>query len=110
MLLFWQNTDFDVDSELEETILTTFESFLRYLAGLCYRHLKKSLNRPCLRVFHAIVSHNRAGLSARFLEYVPLCMYLVQLTFLRATIFSGRVFLGASRSSATLIVTATVKW
>ena len=91
-LLFWQNTDFDADSELEGTILTIFESFRRYPAGLCFRHLKKSLNGPCLRVFHAIVSRNRAGLSARFLEYVPLRMYLVQLTSLRATIFSGRVF------------------
>ena len=26
-------------------------------------------------VFHAIVSRNRAGLSAQFLEYVPLHMY-----------------------------------
>ena len=92
MLLFWHNTDFDADSELEGTILTTFESFRRYPAGLCVRHLKKSLNGLCLRVFHAIVSRNRAGLSARFLEYVPLRMYLVQLTFLRATIFSGRIF------------------
>ena len=91
-LLFWQNTDFDADSELEGTILTTLESFRRYPAGLCYRHLKKSLNGRCLRVFHAIVLRNRAGLSARFLEYVPLRMYLVQLTFLHATIFSGRVF------------------
>ena len=91
-LLFWQNTDFDADSELEGTILTTLESFRRYPAGLCYCHLKKSLNGPCLRVFHAIVSCNRAGLSARFLEYVPLRMYLIQLTFLRAMIFSGRVF------------------
>ena len=91
-LLFWQNTDFDADSELEGTILTTFESFRRYPVGLCYRHLKESLNGPCLRVFHAIVSRNRGGLSARFLEYVPLRMYLVQLTFLRAMIFSGRVF------------------
>ena len=82
----------DADSELEGRTLTTFESFRRYPAGLCFRHLKKSLNGPCLRVFHAIVSRNRAGLSARFLEYVPLRMYLVQLTFLRATIFSGRIF------------------
>ena len=111
-LLFWQNTDFAADSELERALLITFESFRPYPAGLCFRHLKKSLNGPCLRIFHATVSRNRAGLSARFLEYVPLRMYwyLVQPTSLRATIFSGRVFLGASRSSAALIVTATVKW
>ena len=91
-LLFWQNTDFDADSELEGTILTTSESFRRYPAGLCFCHLKESLNGPCLCIFHAIVLRNRAGLSARFLEYVPLRMYLVQLTCLHATIFSGRVF------------------
>ena len=75
MLLFWRNTDFDADSELEGAILITFGSFLRYPAGLCFCHLKKSLNGPCLPVFHAIVLRNRAGLSVRFLEYVPLCMY-----------------------------------
>ena len=92
-LLFWQNTDFAADSELERAILITFESFTPYPAGLCFRHLK-SLNGPCLRIFHATVTHNRARLSARFLEYVPLRMYwyLVQPTSLRATIFSGRVF------------------
>ena len=93
-LLFWQNTDFAADSELERAILITFESFRPYPAGLCFRHLKKSLNGPCLHIFHATVSRNRAGLSARFLEYVPLRMYwyLVQPTSLRATILSGHVF------------------
>ena len=77
---------------MQGTILITFESFRQYPAGLCFCHLKKSLNGPCLRVFHALVSRNRAGLSARFLKYVPLRMYLVQLTFLCATIFRGRIF------------------
>ena len=92
-LLFWQNTDFDADSELEGAILITFESVRPYPAGLCFRHLKKSLNGPCLCVFNAIVSRNRARLSARFLEYVPLRMHFdIQPTSFCATIFSGRVF------------------
>ena len=51
------------------------------------RHLKKSLNGQHLHIFHAIVSHNRAGHSAQCLD-VPLHIcYLVQLTILRAAIF-----------------------
>ena len=36
---------------------------------------KKLLNGPCLRVFQALVSRNRARCSAQFLEYVSLRMY-----------------------------------
>ena len=111
-LLFWWNTDFDADSELEGAILITFGNFRRYPAGLCFRHLKNSLNGLCLCVFHAIVSRNRAGLSARFLEYVPLRMYFSilsnRLSFMRR-FFTVAFFLRASTSAA-LIVTATVNW
>ena len=71
----WRKTVFDVESELEGQFYSHVGAFDDVQLDFVSRHLKKLLNGPCLRIFHAIVSCNRAGHSARFLEDVRLCMY-----------------------------------
>ena len=94
-LLFWRNTVFDADSELEGAILITFGSFRRYPAGLC----SSSTEEVAQWTVSARLPHRSFAQQSRTQCSVPIIRpfthvfwYLVQLTFLRATIFCSRVF------------------
>ena len=113
--LFWRNTDFGLRTrELERGNfnhiweLSTISSWTLFSSfeEVAQRTVSARLPR------HSFAQQSRTQCSVpRIRPLTHVFWYLVQLTFLRATIsFAVTYFLGASRSSAALIVTATVKW
>ena len=83
MLLFWWNTDFDEDSELEGAILITFGSFRRYPAGLCFlsseevAQLTMSARLPC----HSFAQQSQTHCSVpRIRPFTHACILVSCLT------------------------------